>query len=48
MGQAPAGEFGDEREQREGESGEQPLMPPRTLHDVSVPDRARLVQTGSK
>jgi hypothetical protein len=45
VSQAAARELGDEREQREGETGGKPLVPPGTLHVRSVPDGQALVQT---
>jgi hypothetical protein len=39
--EAAAGQLRDEREQREGESRREPLVPPGTLHALSVPDAAR-------
>ena len=35
--EAAAGQLGDQREQREGQSGREALVPPRTLHELSVP-----------
>src|SRR5206468_10293692 len=40
VGKAAAGELRDERKQRERESREEPLVPTRTLHPVSVPERS--------
>ena len=39
--QASANELGDEREQREGQRREDPVVPPGPLHAISVPQAAR-------